>query len=567
MRDNSATNILFLFITLIIRVVNAETCLTQAQLAAIVFGISLGTLIIALTIAFILWRFAHNKRTDENIIIVEKAAEKAAYENGALEMEHKATEPMPPQLIDKSQRSRSPESAAELKEIVRMALESRDITPLGFDIQQSRNCIFVASVKPNGPADKSGNVFVGDRIKALSVSFEGMLLEDAIGILSCAAPYRMKLELERTLTEEDEEDLRENITTIDEYLDIEISAHPPFRSISLNSLSSNSSSEKRTRGGSWMSKQKYPLPRDVKCSDSISPESTTHADSLSDSYRDASSPTVSTVTASPSTTMPISVIIEKISPNSEIESPLIGEILPPALPTSPPPNVSPDSSPKTPIILPSMIEKSSSPKARIAASTTPKISRLPVPKYSPKLALKIEEIQRNGIEEFVEVSHFTFSQPTLSTKRIEQVEFCEHLEPKRQSIVVEFKENHPKNHNRIVENEEESLEILRLERELTPVEMPPRIVGIKVEKISETSPIIERKLPPLPKMIDIPTEDEKNGAALYIEQKDALRRTFVPRKTNENGVILGKEQKARLEANRSILDRQEKELRALGVLP
>lgn len=42
-----------------------------------------------------------------------------------------------------------------------MALENRDITPLGFDIQQSHDCIFVESVKPNGPADKSGNVFVG----------------------------------------------------------------------------------------------------------------------------------------------------------------------------------------------------------------------------------------------------------------------------------------------------------------------------------------------------------------------------------------------------------------------
>lgn len=155
-----------------------------------------------------------------------------------------------------------------------------------------------------------------------------------------------------------------------------------------------------------MSKQKYALPRDVKHSDSVSPESTAHDDSLSDSYHDASSSTVSIVTDSSSTMMPISMIVEKnlTPPNSEIELPPIGKIIPPALPTSPPPNVSPDSSPKTPIILPSMIEKSPSPKPQIAASsTTPKISRLPVPKYSPKLAFKIEEIQRNGIEEFVEV--------------------------------------------------------------------------------------------------------------------------------------------------------------------
>ncbi|KHN87621.1 hypothetical protein Tcan_06355 [Toxocara canis] len=336
------------------------------------------------------------------------------------------------------------------------------------------------------------------------------------------------------------------------------------------------SSQKLARGGSWMSKQKYALPRDVKHSDPVSPASTAPIGSLQDSYPESSSPTVSTATES-SSTLPISAVFEKepTVPSLDAGSAPDQEIIPPALPTSLPPSLPTTSSPA---VSPTMIPKSLPPKIpRIMPSAAPKASRLPIPKYSPKLALKIEEVQRDGIDEFVEVSHFTYSKPSLSTRHCQQVEFCERLQPKRKSIIVEFKENHhnntfssnESNQTNVIEEDEEFMEILRPERELTHVEMPPRIVGIKVEKIpSSPSPkLIERKLPPLPKMLDIPVKEQKNGAALYIEQKESLRKTIVPPKTTESDVILRKEHRARLDANRSLLERQQEELRALGVLP
>ncbi|VDK30615.1 unnamed protein product [Anisakis simplex] len=63
--------------------------------------------------------------------------------------------------------------------------------PLGFNILQSDGYICVGGIQKNGPAEKSGNMFHGDRIKAINVSFDGILLEDAISLLSCAAPYKV----------------------------------------------------------------------------------------------------------------------------------------------------------------------------------------------------------------------------------------------------------------------------------------------------------------------------------------------------------------------------------------
>lgn len=34
-------------------------------------------------------------------------------------------------------------------------------------------------------------IFAGDKIRALTVSFEGMKLEDAIALLSCASSYKV----------------------------------------------------------------------------------------------------------------------------------------------------------------------------------------------------------------------------------------------------------------------------------------------------------------------------------------------------------------------------------------
>lgn len=62
--------------------------------------------------------------------------------------------------------------------------------------------IFIHKVHPKGQADQSGNIKQGDRIKSLTIVFEGMVCEDAITLLSYASPYKVKLELERKLQDE-----------------------------------------------------------------------------------------------------------------------------------------------------------------------------------------------------------------------------------------------------------------------------------------------------------------------------------------------------------------------------
>ncbi|VDN51152.1 unnamed protein product [Dracunculus medinensis] len=86
----------------------------------------------------------------------------------------------------------------------------KDTSALGFDITDCFNAIYINNVHPNGPAERSRNILIGDKIRALTVSFEGMKLEDAIALLSCASSYKqlelqIKLELERAIVEETEE--------------------------------------------------------------------------------------------------------------------------------------------------------------------------------------------------------------------------------------------------------------------------------------------------------------------------------------------------------------------------
>nr|CDP90775.1 Bm7775 [Brugia malayi] len=64
-------------------------------------------------------------------------------------------------------------------------------------------------------------------------------------------------------------------------------------------------------------------------------------------------------------------------------------------------------------------------------------------------------------------------------------------------------------------------------------------------------------------------KNDMNGASLYIAKKEALRKTYLPfSKINKSEEMdLNKERKARLEANQALLQRQQDELRTLGILP
>ena len=58
--------------------------------------------------------------------------------------------------------------------------------------------IFVERVLPGTPAELSGNIFSGDRIKMLTISFDDMAFDDALAILSLVSDYTIRLDLERT---------------------------------------------------------------------------------------------------------------------------------------------------------------------------------------------------------------------------------------------------------------------------------------------------------------------------------------------------------------------------------
>ncbi|XP_022329422.2 uncharacterized protein LOC111128213 [Crassostrea virginica] len=85
-------------------------------------------------------------------------------------------------------------------EIASCWLHSQDFVGLGFNIAGSmRDGIFVSQVHNRGPAVESGIFRVGDRIMSVTVSFENMVYEDALTILSYASPYPVKITLQKEL--------------------------------------------------------------------------------------------------------------------------------------------------------------------------------------------------------------------------------------------------------------------------------------------------------------------------------------------------------------------------------
>ncbi|GFO16937.1 periaxin [Plakobranchus ocellatus] len=88
-------------------------------------------------------------------------------------------------------------------EVISVTLESHDIIGLGFNISGNMSSgIQVSEVHNRGPARDSGVVAVGDRILSVSVSYENIVYEDALTILSYASPYPVKLLLEKSPTQD-----------------------------------------------------------------------------------------------------------------------------------------------------------------------------------------------------------------------------------------------------------------------------------------------------------------------------------------------------------------------------
>ncbi|CAH1791752.1 unnamed protein product [Owenia fusiformis] len=114
-------------------------------------------------------------------------------------------------------------------EIVSVQLQSQDIIGLGFNVCGSmRDGIFVSQVHNRGPAIESGEIKPGDRILSLTISFENMVYEDALTILSYASPYPVTIQLQKTAPASHKQATK---------LDSSDLHHPVYRSQSLDDLS------------------------------------------------------------------------------------------------------------------------------------------------------------------------------------------------------------------------------------------------------------------------------------------------------------------------------------------
>ncbi|XP_033734432.1 uncharacterized protein LOC117323364 [Pecten maximus] len=113
-------------------------------------------------------------------------------------------------------------------EVTSVWLQSQDFIGLGFNIAGSmRDGIFVSQVHNRGPAIESGKFKVGDRIRSVTISFDNMVFEDALTILSYASPYPVKVTLQKEQQHQKNRRLSDHSTRL---------THPLYRSQSVDTL-------------------------------------------------------------------------------------------------------------------------------------------------------------------------------------------------------------------------------------------------------------------------------------------------------------------------------------------
>ncbi|KAK5969911.1 PDZ domain-containing protein [Trichostrongylus colubriformis] len=189
-----------------------DTCLSQPQLAGVIFGSVGATLVICITIATIFWMWL--RRSDQK----EKGAEGNRVAKEFNDIESKTYDDIPPKTSSKNQmnmidslklprrkhldtggqKAFSVENVNEASGNVGVLLKAENAAGFGMNIQGSMNeGIYVKTVVPMGAAHQTGNILPGDRIKSLTINFDNMVYEDALTLLSYASPYKVKFELER----------------------------------------------------------------------------------------------------------------------------------------------------------------------------------------------------------------------------------------------------------------------------------------------------------------------------------------------------------------------------------
>lgn len=119
-------------------------------------------------------------------------------------------------------------------------LKSNDPLGLGFDIKGNMTKgIYISKLSNRGPAKESGKIQLGDKILSFKVSFENIVYEDALTIISYASTHPCEITLLREETDQKRENLEEEANEDGEDADsrfIKTPFNPLFRSQSMDNL-------------------------------------------------------------------------------------------------------------------------------------------------------------------------------------------------------------------------------------------------------------------------------------------------------------------------------------------
>ncbi|XP_044729177.1 probable serine/threonine-protein kinase DDB_G0282963, partial [Chrysoperla carnea] len=192
-------------------------CFGTGSIVGAVFG-TLIVVFILLGVAYFFWNYYWRSRKGKHLVLetdVENVGDQFAFDNpcfkdGTIPAEKlsnkvdlsktKWTHWSPLGALSShkhDKRKTLDDSLVEAKRINLITLRSHDFTGLGFNVQGNmRDGIFIKDVLHRGPAFESGKVNSGDRIVSVRISFDHMVYEDALTILSYASPYEVQLELE-----------------------------------------------------------------------------------------------------------------------------------------------------------------------------------------------------------------------------------------------------------------------------------------------------------------------------------------------------------------------------------
>ncbi|KAK6754211.1 hypothetical protein RB195_013297 [Necator americanus] len=578
-------------------IIMADTCLSQPQLVGVVFGSVGATLAICIGIATVFWIVL--RRSENSTKTVE-----TGMTNGLCDIEGKncGTQAkvsqrdqvtmidsfkLPRKLLDTgTQKSFSVENVNEASGKVGVQLKSENAGGFGMTIQGNMNeGIYVKEIAPMGAADQTGNILPGDRIKTLTICFDNMVYEDALTLLSYASPYRVKFELERKIETPPPMDGEATNARI----------HPLFRSNTLTHIQFNPTSRASSRASSAETTEKIEKPSSPESDEKLTKTSVENSRKSDDIEMVEQKSEQTNVMNTPSPEPLLTKVISEVADSTTIDTDM------------------------------SKMESSD-----YASDNTSEYRESESDYGNGSQLMLSPQHSQHTISDRMEITDVIADKPMTSpTSLPPKVEYCKALPPKSKPITsrspspkVKLTSKSPSPVPPIKEEIHEQKETITSPKRTSPISKipsgptqrivadssqgPPEFIEAKTSRIpkrtdSVKTPIIERKLPQLPKSVtqrSHSTEDKERGdvwSRLYMDKKANLRKTREmsvvtrsvtgeqeitstitsplqspkPNRTSAAELRFGtldREKRERLAANQDVLDRQTEELRKLGIL-